>query len=90
MRLDEAAPMTYTVELKYQHDSGGPKMAKGTCDVCDASSVKVTRVEVTGIETYACGKCRGDDPRRCETNECAIGGECIHCGAINGEMCQDD
>jgi len=64
-------------------------MARGTCDVCDASNVKVSRVDVTGIETYACAKCCGDPPRRCETNECDHGGECMNCGAWNGEVCQD-
>lgn len=65
-------------------------MAKGTCDVCDAQSVRLSRCDTAGIETYACGKCRGDMPRRCETNECGVGGECMYCGAVNGEICHDD
>ncbi len=65
-------------------------MPRGSCDCCDAQNVRINRVEAYGIETYACGKCRGDTPRRCETNECDPGGECMYCGAISGEVCQDD
>ena len=60
-----------------------------TCDVCDKPRVKVRRVEISGIETFVCAKCADDDPRRCETDECGFGGECIACGAISGEVCQD-
>lgn len=61
-----------------------------SCDICDAQNVKVRRVEVTGIETYVCAKCAGDPPRRCETNECDPGGECMSCGSVSGEVCQDN
>jgi len=64
-------------------------MARGTCDCCDAQNVRVSRVWVTGIETFACTKCSGGDARRCETNECDGDGSCFACGAINGEICQD-
>ena len=65
-------------------------MTKGSCDVCDAQNVKVMRAVVTWIETYACAKCHGDPPRRCETGECDTGGVCMNCGAISGEVCQDE
>lgn len=64
-------------------------MAKGACDVCDAQNFRVSRADVTGIETYACGKCSGDPPRRCETNECDLDGSCVACAAVSGEICQD-
>lgn len=64
-------------------------MSQGTCDVCDASNVKVSRHVVTGIETYACAECSGEPPRRCETGKCDPGGECMNCGAWNGEVCSD-
>jgi hypothetical protein len=64
-------------------------MATGSCDVCEKQNVKISRSDVYGIETYACSVCRGDEPRRCETNICELGGECMSCGADNGEACQD-
>lgn len=64
-------------------------MATGSCDVCDAQNVRTSRCDVTGIETYACDECRGEPPRRCETNKCDPGGECMSCGAVNGEICRD-
>lgn len=64
-------------------------MTRGECDSCGAKDVRLRRAEVTGIETYACGQCHGDAPRRCETDECDPGGECMLCGAANGEACQD-
>jgi len=63
---------------------------KGSCDCCNAQDVRLTFHIVTGIETYACAKCSSGDPRRCETNECGLDGECLACGAISGEVCQDD
>lgn len=65
-------------------------MAKGSCDVCDAQNVRISRCDAAGIETYACTKCRGDEPRRCETNECDLDGSCIACLAVSGEVCQDE
>lgn len=62
---------------------------KGTCDPCGATNVRVSRCWVTGIETFACDECSGLPPRRCESNKCDPGGECMSCGAINGEVCRD-
>lgn len=63
---------------------------RGSCDVCDAQNVRISRCDAAGIETYACTKCRGDEPRRCETNECDLDGSCIACLAVSGEVCQDE
>lgn len=65
-------------------------MGKGQCDCCGSNNVRLSRTEVAGIETYACAKCFGDPPRRCETDECDPGGECLNCGAANGEVCRDE
>jgi hypothetical protein len=62
---------------------------RGTCDVCDRRNVRLNHVTVAGVETWACSKCRGEPPRRCETGECDHGGECGYCGAWNGEACLD-
>jgi len=64
-------------------------MTRGSCDICDAQKVRVRRVEASGLEAYACAKCCGDPPRRCESNECDLDGSCIACLAVSGEICQD-
>ena len=64
-------------------------MTTGSCDCCDAQNVRLSFHIVAGLETYACTKCSGGPPRRCETNECDPGGECMACGAVSGEVCQD-
>ena len=33
----------------------------GRCDCCDAKGVPLQRAWVTGIETFACAACCGDD-----------------------------
>lgn len=44
---------------------------------------------IIGEKLEECPKCRGAPPRRCETKECDPGGECMSCGAVSGEACQD-
>jgi len=78
-------------------DEGGEVMAFGQCDCCGRSNVSLGRTEAYGIETYACAHCFGypadefdeDPPRRCDTNVCDPGGECMACGAANGEVCRN-
>lgn len=46
---------------------------KGACDVCEAADVELSRAWVTGIETFACSKCRGveeDEPPFFECPDC--------------------
>lgn len=45
------------------------QMAKGTCDVCEAEDVELSRGFVTGIETFACAKCCGNEPDDQEPDE---------------------
>jgi len=70
-------------------------MAFGQCDCCGLSNVSLSHTVAYGIETYACATCFGypadevdDPPRRCDTNACDTGGECMFCGAVNGEVCR--
>lgn len=71
-------------------------MAFGQCDCCGRTNVSLSRTVAYGIETYACATCFGypddefddDAPKRCETNKCDLGGECMYCGAANGEVCR--
>jgi hypothetical protein len=63
-------------------------VAIGSCDACNAQNVRIHRADTCGIETYACAKCCGEPPCRCETNECDPGGECMNCGAVSGEACR--
>lgn len=61
----------------------------GQCDNCGRDGVRLFRGIVTGIETYACSICSGHAPRRCEGGACDLNGDCLYCGAFNGEICCD-
>lgn len=54
---------------------------RGNCDCCERKDVELRRTEVTGIETYACAVCHGEDADTFDD-------DCKVCGSLPLEDCK--